>query len=475
VKASVAVEDGAYYAAHRIQKASDPNLARGGGQDDSWAQWGSTAGDDVAELSSQGQWQSLIDQNGSARMALSITSGEDILVVIAQAQHFAWYGNGSTLLGGETPSWNTALRIQYALKVDDVLLDNTVTGAFFFPDAPPQQWYRATPSTSADFDYRHIQYVQNTIGTNNAAMPVPLFYAVPVASGTHEVELVGRMLPASDYKTPEDGDGVNVHVFNRQLFVLRIRGGSAYAGDAPNTSVGIFDDGSSFTLGDIFTDGQYNLRDTLNDVEPGNIERGALRAEHLPSLVYGPKTKILTDASPTATIDSNYPGYGVDGAGWTTVAGAAGNLEVTGPDGEWDLSANPGLLVVLVNVQVPYLKWKTGWGGSRVDTRALGILAIATTDAGGARTVHGVSEAYVNSHNRDAYDTTNMHEIDVDIPLMLVIDSDDLSETGDERHIEKVEVLASTWNGADGTTPLVDLKTQRAGLCAFVLKGVHLS
>lgn len=457
-----------------MKKASDPALTRGG---EFYADPDSVFADDVAVLSTQGQWQSLIDQNDSTqKMSLSFTSGDDILVIIAQAQHFAWYGADTTLVTYEPPSWNTALRIQYALKVDDVLLDNTVTGAFFFPDAPPQQWYRATPTLStADFDYRHIQYVQDTIGTNNACMPVSLFYAVPVQSGAHDVELVARMLPGIDYKTPEDGDGVTVQVFNRQLFVLRLRGESSYAGTTPTTTVSAFDDGTTFTIANLFTNGQYRIRDTLNDVEPQHIERAALRNEHLPSLVYGPKTKVLTDASATATVSTTYPGYGTDGVGWTTVAGAAGNLEVTGPTaGEWDLDANPGLFVVLANVQVPYLKWKVGWGGSRVDTRALGILAIATTDHGGTRTVHGISEAYVNSHNRDPYDTTLMHDIDVDIPLMLVIDSDDLA-AGDAKKIAKVEVLASTWNAVDGSTPFVDMKCQRAGLCAFVLKGVHLT
>jgi hypothetical protein len=478
LKADVAVADGAYYAAHLVRKEVSPDLTRGGGL--FYANADNTVVDDVAELATQGQWQSLADQNDStAKTSVSITSGDDILVVIAQAQHFAWYGTGSTFNEAATPSWNTALRIQYALKVDDVLLDNTVTGAFFFPDAPPQEWYRATPTaSSADFDYRHIQYVQDTVGTNNALMPVSLFYAVPVASGTHDVELVARMLPGIDYKTPEDGDGVTVQVFNRQLFVLRIRGESAYTGGAPGTVVSAFDDGTNFTLANLFTNGQYALRDTLNDIEPKHVERGALRNEHLPSLVYGPTTKILTDTSATSTIDSLYPGYGVDGAGWTLVSGALGNLEVfgpvVGPATEWDLETYPGLFVVLANVQVPYLKWKVGWGGSRVDTRALGILVIATTDRAGTRTIHRVSEAYVNAHNRDPYDTTEMHDINVDIPLMLVLDSDDLA-AGDASHIEKVEVLASTWNAVDGTEPFIDLKCQRAGLCAFVLKGVHLS
>lgn len=475
VKANVSVEDGAYYGAHRLQKMANPLFTRSGGQAGAWASIDVTA---VADLTSQGQWQSLLDQDDDSPMRVSFTSGEDILVIIAQAQHFAWYGTGSALDPTETPSWNTALRIQYALKVDDVLLDNTVTGAFFFPDAPPQQWYRATPdSSTADFDYRHIQYVQDTLGTNNACMPVSLFYAVPVASGAHDVELVARMLPGIDYKTPEEGDGVSVQVFNRQLFVLRIRGGSAYAGNAPNAGADPFDDGSAFTLDGLFTDGQYVLRSTLNNVQTQHLERGALRAEHLPSLVYGPKTKILDDASPTATIDSTYPGYNTDGAGWVTVAGASGNLEVTGPtSGEWDLAANPGLFVVLVNVQVPYLKWKVGWAGTtRTDTRGVGILAIATTDRGGTRTVHGITEAYVNTHNRHSFDDTDMREIHVDIPLMLVIDSDDLGVSGDARHIDKVEVIASTWNAVDGTTPFLDMKCQRAGLCAFVLKGVHLT
>ncbi len=470
----VAVADGAYYAAHYVAKASDPNLTRGGGA--FYAEPDSTAGDDVAVISEQGQWQSLLDQNGTDKMSLTMTTGEDTLVIIGQAQHFAWYGADANLDDDATPSFNTPLRIQYALKVDDLVIDYTVTGAFFFPDPPPQEWYRAENIPSvADFDYRHVFYIQDTIGTNNAVMPVALFYSVPVIAGSHTVEMCTRGLPSLKYKTAEEGDGVTIQAFNRQMLVLRIRGGAAYAGGVPDTTVPAVDDGDTLTLSNVFINGQYAIKNTLNTVQPKNIERGALRNEHLPSLVYGPKTKILTDASPTAIVDSVYPGYGTDGAGWVTVTGALGNLEVTGPTtGEWDLAANPGLFVVIVNVQVPYIKWAAAWGGSFTDLRALGILAIATTTTAGTRTVHGISEAYVNAHNPDPYTTAGvdaMHNIEVDVPLMLVIDSDDLA--GAALHIAKVEVLVSTWNGVDGTAA-VDVKTQRGGLCAFGLKGVHL-
>jgi hypothetical protein len=463
--APVAVADGAYYAAHYVGKASDPNLTRGGGK--FYAQPSSTAGDPVAPVAEQGQWDGLTD------MRLTMNTGEDTLVIIGQAQHFAWYGADSALNDAETPTWTTTLRLQYALKVDDLLIDNTVTGAFFFPDPVPQEWYRAeTFSSTADFDYRHIAYVQNTLGINNAVMPIGMFYAVPVLAGSHTVEFAARLLPSLNYKTAEDGDGVTVQVFNRQMLVLRIRGGSAYAGGAPSTVVAAFEDGQTLSETNVFVGGQDTIAATLNAVEPKHIERGALRNEHLPSLIYGPATKILTDASTTATITGVYPGYGVDDAAWTTVAGALGNLEVTGPDvGVWDLVTNPGLFVVLVNVQVPYLKWAAAWGGSMVDLRALGILAIATTDVGATRTVHAISEAYVNAHNRDPFDILVMHNIEVDVPLMLVLDSNDL--VGDQLQIEKVEVLVSVWNAVDGTAA-VELKTQRAGLCAFVVKGAHL-
>jgi hypothetical protein len=467
----VAVADEAYYDAHYIKRAADPNLTRGGGA--FYAQPSSVAGEAVAALAEQGQWQSLTDLAGTQTMSLSMTTGEDTLVIIGQAQHFGWFGAGAALNAALTPGVSTPLRIQYALKVDDLVLDETCTGAFFWPDAPPQEWYRATPAaTSAEFDYRHIQYIQDTVGTNNATMPVALFYAVPVIAGAHTVELVGRMLPGLNYKTAEDGDGVTVQVFNRQLLVLRIKGGSPYAGGTPDTVVSAFEDGQPFTLASVFTDAQYRLRDTLNDIEPRHIERGALRNEHLPTLIYGPKTKILTDASATAVIAGVYPGYATSTVAWTVVAGALGNLEVTGPTaGEWDLVANPGLFVVLVNVQVPYLKWAAAWGGSMIDLRALGILAIATTNTAGTRTVHGVTEAYVNAHNPDPYSTTTMHNIEVDIPLMLVLDSANLSTAN--KHIAKVEVLASVWNGVDGTAA-VEVRCQRAGLCAFAIKGVHI-
>lgn len=474
VKGKLAVADEAYYDAHQIVKGSNPDLTDAAAAGHPYATIDGDGGaDPPATVEDSVSWQSLQDEGGTDVMALDIDCGEgDTLVMFAQAQHFAWKGTGPT----DAADIDAPLKLQYAFEVDGAVVENSITGAAVWPDPPPQQWYRATPASN-EFDYRHIQYLQNTLGIAHAAGASRILYATQIQSGSHTVALKARRLPMSDYKIDSAGDGTTVQVFNRRLFVLRIKGQSPRSDTGSQLVVDVFSDGDTLAATSITTNGFTKLATEVNDLDSGNIARGAFRSEHLPSMVYGPKAVAIYPAGPAAdTFIGTYPGYGTNSAGWGIVNDGAGNdLSLTGPTaGQWDLSANPGTLVVLANVQVNYVKW-TGASAPSTDTRALGVLALRMKNAAGTYTLLGETEVVINGHNFDNnFFLTDSAAIEIDVPLMWVVDSADLSAL--DKHIAQIDVVGCVWDGAAGTAPPdVEMGTQRGMLTAFVLKGVHLA
>lgn len=462
LKANVVVVDEGYYDAHHIVKASDPYWVASA----SWiVAYIGVPQDPFANLSDNASWQPLTDYGTSDELALTFTSTEDTLIIFSQVQYVAYnYGNPA-----DYPSVGDPLRLQFALQVDGVTLDDTATGAFFYPDPPPQQWYRAEAATGS-FDYRHIQYIQNTVGMNNASNATRLIRAIDVADGTHTVRLVYRRIPRNNFEVDNDGAGVTATAFNRRLFVLRIKGNSSYTGGVPNVEVAAVEDGQVLTLGNVFTDSLESMRQTTNALLPENIERNALRNEHLPSLVYGSDVAYIAPANsiPVAFVAfSAYPGYGVDGLGWRTANDGVGtNLQITNGGAGWNLSTNPGTLVVLANIQL----WKVNFAATE-DIDCIAIATLAFTNSLGTRTVLGECEVYVNGHNPNPV-ITGMEPIGDDIPLMWVVDSDSLS--ANDKQISKIEVLISRWDAsAAHVANNVQVRTQRGMITAFVLRDVH--
>jgi hypothetical protein len=155
--------------------------------------------------------------------------------------------------------------------------------------------------------------------------------------------------------------------------------------------------------------------------------------------------------------------------------GLGKNLELTGPastGNRWRLDTYPGVFVVLANVQVWKISWAAAWGGSMEDLRAIAVFALAITNNAGTRTVLGETEVYINGHNPHPY-VTGLEPIGDDAPLMWVVDSTTLSAAN--KDIAKIEVLASVWNGVDGTVGQVELKTQRGSIAAFCIKRTSIT
>lgn len=464
LKTKVTVADEAYYDAHQIKRASSPSWTRAA---DAFALIGGV-GDAVAPVTDTEGWQTLVDSGGSQAMSLSLTTGDDTLVMFGQMQHVAWKGvdtNTAAEIG-------SPLRLQYALRVDGALLDDTISGAAVYPDSPPQQWYRASPATgSTDYDYRHIQYLTGTLGLSHAVGAARIVRALPVVAGAHMVELVARRLPPADYKTDNSLTGATVQVFNRRLFVLRIKGAAPHSGSAPVVNIAAFEDGQVVAAADITTNAFTVLSGAANDLNNQHLERGIFRNQHLPSVVYGPVAQPITPGAPTAAFNGIYPGYGTNGAAWTVINDGAGtNLRITGPTaGEWRLDTNPGLFVVVANVEL----YDALWAPAAASIQGIVVLALRMTNSVGTVTVLGETEVYVNTHNPDPEVAATMRPVQIDVPLMWVIDSTLLAAA--DRRITRVEVVGTKWDGdGSGAQGVIDVRTQRGLIYGFALKGVYL-
>lgn len=470
VASKLPVEDEAYYSCAQVVKASDPDWTAALAAGYPYATIGGNAlEDDPAYVYDATGWQAIQDDSGTDTLSKTLTCGDgDTLVLIALAQHAAWQGTGPSTAA----SLGAPLKLQYAFEVDGVVLENSITGAAAWPDPPPQQWYRATPDGASEFDYRHIQYVQNTTGISHAVGAHRLLYTTQVQSGSHTVSLKARRLPMSDYKVDSAGDGTTVQVFNRRLFILRIKGNSPDSSSAPTVLVPVFEDGDVLEATDLTTNGFTRLATEVNDLDESNIARGAFRYEHLTSVVYGAKATSLTPAGVGDTYTGEYPGYGTNAVGWNVVNdGAGANLELTGPTtGEWRLDTYPGTFVVMANVQVNYVKWT---GAANDDVRAIGCFALRITNNVGTVTVLGETEVYVNGHSFDNEASEDSADLEIDVPLLWAVDSTTL---GANQRIAKIEVVASVWDGENGTSPPpVESATQRGLLTTFHLKGVSIA
>jgi hypothetical protein len=476
LKSSVAVASDAYYAIHAVTKASDPDLENVAPAAE-WLFAGETpTGDPKAVIDDNPAWESLVDDGSTSELSVTFDSSDDTIIIFAQAQHFAWVRDEPE----SVPEPSTTARIQYALRVDGVVLEDTTTGAFFVPDPPPMQWYRArrvenfaAPTVQWDSDWRHILHMQNTVGVNNPANATRLIRATDLQDGSHTVSLVARRIPRSDYRVDEDGTGVTVATYNRRLFVLRIKGRGPYAGGTPALSINAVDDGETVTLGSVFTNSLEAARTATNALTTANVARGALRNEHLPSLVYGADIDYIQPASSVPQNPGAYPGYGVDDPAWITVNdGVGGTLDINGPVGGWRFDLNPGTFIVLANVQV----WRIQYVGvvpDAEDVSACAVFTLAFTNSVGTRTLIGSTEVVINAHNPSPTSGADIHEpIGADVPLMWMVDTTTLSAAN--KRINKVEVLVSYWDGS-GNADTIEVNTQRGSIHAFALKNVYPS
>jgi hypothetical protein len=405
-------------------------------------------------------------------MEVAVTTGEDVLWIVGMMQYAAFKGTGTSLVSPTTPSEDEA-RVQFAIRIDGVVISETVTGSNIFPDSPNQMLYRGTADTN-NYDYRHVRIVQNTEGIGGAAKPVRMTYSVPVVEGDHLVEIVARRLPQSPDgldNEPAPGDpgiGSEVCIYNRQLFVLACNAYGDTVSTMSGSSVKSFDENEVLSQASLFTNRLSVVANRMNILPTQSLERGTLRRTHLPRAVNTLDLKSISDDDPK-TYTQVYDNYN-DNGNWETVQTGSGTLlRITNSGAGWNLSTNPGWMIIMANVQL----WDITQSTHAMRTSVMGCFTIRMYDGAAYHNVmNGLTEVFCTN---DAFylsgpsgvgakdDTDFAFE---DVPLFLAVDTATLAGDIGGNVIQYIEVSVAGWRGKN--PGFADLKTNGGFLTAWI-------
>ena len=477
------LEAGVYYAAYERKVAQSMRLTAGGVN--FYAMPGAVGVHNTATIADSTEWQPITDDVTAVPLSKTITTGEDILCVFAQIQSAGWKGD---LRATPTLASDDEYRLQYAIRVDGVVYEDTITGMSQFPEAPPQQFYNgcAAVSPTSDFDYRHKMWQQNGIGLPNHLQPARLTRTIPVVEGEHRVEIVARRPMRLNGKVDNGGAGSSMQAYNRRLFVLRIKGWSKFSGTSvPSLSIAPWDEGEVVSSANLNTARVVPVKNALNNVSEAAIQRGALRSEHLPSVVAFTTVQVLLNPSVvvcTGATASTYAGWG-SAVGWQQIHDGAGNtLAVVNT-----FTLSPGVMVVLANVEVVTIVTTVA---ASIENKIVGNFIIRYKDSTNAWNYVAETEVSLTPRNqtRDigsadpAYNLVSnyspaMQPIREDVALMWTFDTDALLAINPNAStIKAIEVMCATFDASQSPPVLsVNMTTGRASLTAFLLKGVPLA
>jgi hypothetical protein len=400
-------------------------------------------------------WQT-IDIGDAKDGTVKIYTGNSKLWVIACFQYI-W--TGFTNKGGHhysyPPAWDASsgneskwgrypCMVQFALRVDGQIIESTVTG---FDDLSRKivQPYRLTQTRATGDEV--VAGGSNTVlpgpgqdGEANCGALSPECHSirlgtwVPVAAGTHTIELVARRYMPTPYRQKNEDDdneesdqisyGMNneVAVYNRQLLVVDYPLLAPALSGASSVSVGAFRSEDTFSSETLGTKRIDKLRDSFNDIQRGAVDRGAFNRRHLVSkVVYAeqasaqPRSSAAHQANNPGTGPETflacYPGYGDDTVSTSTIAGDNwyGPLSQTPIAGEGGgtLRVSPALAVqnksiilLLANVEVQRINKTKILATSPVASGntfcALCLFTKATNDSGTVEVQYGLNESVIN-------------------------------------------------------------------------------
>lgn len=408
--------------------------------------------------------------------SVTITTGEDALYIVANLTYAGGYDS-------DQPDPNP-VRAQFALEVDGALQQDTITGHLDLTQTVAPQVYKIDrgQTTYKEWDHRHVRRLDDVSSLNKNAGSVRIIYAIPVMEGSHTVKLVGRRVPRNEFLFPTTatnlkadheyiayqgklhwGDRADyeesiLNVFSHVLGVIKIGGwqqaGTVYNNDfAPDD----IEDGDTLTRAALKTDRIDAAATALNGLKAGDIARGALRAEHLPSMIEAESAHQVTDTTDT-TVTSEYTGFQT----------ATGDNIL---QGNWSIDASANnIILILADVEVQDLNVASGY----YKDAALGVFKLVIETASGNSVLEG-TEVYVSSDvstptdpltydTPDRWVTGELGEVHDNVTLAWVGTGSEL--TGD---VLSVRVYAQVWDtvGGSASTPSMEIKRRSLSLVQF--------
>lgn len=286
---------------------------------------------------------------------------------------FSCEGNTSSRVANPDPPgffWQAFL--QFALRINGVVIEDSLVGKSNLGEAPLQPWKHPDPELIKQgtvFFKQDVGLVEETIKVSrylntvalNRPGPVRLGWIVEVPDGTHTVELVARRVPdqvADTFGAPSKVGWVSV--YNRQISVLRLnQGGAALSPD--NVSVDPFEDGDTLTAAELHTQRLEALRTQINDLGEGALAGPSLLRPHLPTGIIETEQELATSFS-TSNYTNTWPGYDTDdfdisgpSAGWVVLNELICNGNGNGFNGNLESTIH-----IMANVEVSFLKDTSG-------------------------------------------------------------------------------------------------------------------
>lgn len=333
-----------------------------------------TANEDAFLVQNSFEWQAMTDSNGvSAKVTLD--TGSAVLWVHAFAQYL-WYGFYDFLDGSPAayPNWQHAsgadqrgVNLQFAIRLDGSVRENTITGideVIYQASMPlkPLVQCDADPASGGSRtvlpgpqDVRSQQI--SAIGP--AAGGPRISACIPVQAGEHTIEIVVRRVPlyivfsgqtgTSDEKDsmPEYTSVDNVYIMSRQIIVTELKTFPIDSVVSSDVSVPSFEEEDLVSNTTMYVERVQPLIAAYNDVEEGNLQRGALMHYHLPPVLRAQDTEraVLTTAFPGELYNCVYPGF-------TSATIASAKYDAVTPKVGWFLITDGTQDIMVKNINI---------------------------------------------------------------------------------------------------------------------------
>jgi hypothetical protein len=296
------------------------------------------------------------------------------------------------------------------------------------------------------------------------AYPYVLDLVIPLAPGSHTIELVGRALEGSGVIVASWLQFPNTFytmVFNRELILITLDPESA----SVNGDMGDFlplEEGDTISALNIRAPFDDILAD-YNDIEYPSIQPESLTAEHCPSTVLD-AGQVTVGTLVTHSYTNAYPGYAVDtiGApGWAVIDDGTDPLEVfiTSVD-----TTDSTIRGILIGVDLNVINIDPSPAVTTQSDLTYAAIALQYRDNGGVWRTVGRTERYVNSE----YDTNLNTQLALrkNIGFRTLLEASDIGGNG---AVDGLRAVVSGYDRKIITTFTVEL--QQASLWYAVLQG----
>lgn len=365
-------------------------------RDDAPTQYYPLAGSGI-RVNDSGEWQEI--------MPVSYTCSDDRVWAIGWAQ----YGIVDTSFSvGENPE--SKARIQFAISVNDVIQEGSITGKQ--PGSDPGEYYTGRGqapinATLADSYTTDCRVVQQVAGPGFHVGCVRLQWIGNTPAGTATVKLMARRSQPAGAQTT--GSSTPVYVFSHKLLCVQIK-------DGPERDDALTQVDPQFPeFGDIYNAASLNttmdnIADGYNDLYVGNILTEGLRAEHLNTTQVVSALQATITPAAVQSSTTVYPGWGTDGeTGWDSFDDGAGNfIQCTGP---FNYTTTPAFVLILSNVNVTLVTSTT----TPATTANYAAICINEHFVAGSGAEQALSQT--NSPNLEST-SDDLVECNIDIPML---------------------------------------------------------